>query len=62
MISPDPRNDKSRQRRIAALSTVGVVAIAALFVGVISVPDFTSPQEQFRKLDCGLRDELRTGA
>ena len=51
MISPDPRNDKSRQRRIAALSTVGVVAIAALFVGVISVPDFTSPQEQFRKLD-----------
>lgn len=51
MISPDPRNDKSRQRRIAALSTAGVVVFAALLVGVVSVPDFTSPQEQFRKLD-----------
>ncbi|WP_103028726.1 hypothetical protein [Salinibacter altiplanensis] len=51
MISPDPRNDKSQQRRVAAFMTMGVVALAALFVGVVSVPDFTSPQEQFRKLD-----------
>lgn len=51
MISPDPRNDKSQQRRVAAFATIGVVALAALFVGVVNVPDFASPQEQFRKLD-----------
>lgn len=51
MISPDPRNDESERRRIAAMATTGVVAVAAMFVAVVSVPDFSSPQEQFRKLD-----------
>jgi hypothetical protein len=51
MISPEPRNDESEQRRVAAMATTGVVALAAILVAVVSVPDFTSPQEQFRKLD-----------
>jgi len=51
MISPEPREDESEQRRVAMLATTGVVVLAALFVAFVSVPDFTSPQEEFRKLD-----------
>ena len=51
MITPEPRDDESNQRRVATLATSGVVILLGLFVAVVSVPDFTSPQEQFRKLD-----------
>jgi hypothetical protein len=51
MITPEPRDDGSKQRRVAILATSGVVTLLGLLVAVVSVPDFTSPQEQFRKLD-----------
>jgi cell division septation protein DedD len=60
MISPDPRDDKSEKRRVAASATVGVVVLVAIVVGVVSVPDFTSPQEEFRKLDPQRFADLQT--
>jgi hypothetical protein len=51
MISPEPREDESERRRVAVLTTTGLVTLVALLVAFVSVPNFASPQEEFRKLD-----------
>lgn len=59
MIVPQPREDETQQRRIAALTTAGIVVVAAITIAFVAVPDYTTTQDQYRQLDPARLAELR---
>jgi len=51
MITPESRDDAPRKRRIALFSTAGIVALAAVLVAWVNIPDFTSPRNTYREIN-----------
>ena len=59
MITPSPRDDSSVRRRVAALATVGMVALSSVLMAVVSVPEFRSPRDTFKEIDPAQLTQLR---